>query len=238
MAINLIDLAYKLTPEQYFKIILSSGDYFPGFYRFTMGTRKIEPGQLTIQGFIKSYYGEKRSRSDWMKFMMSRFDSLDERLRGRSDYAIYELLDDKYKEWVNNSSEYDIVLVETQNKKQLEKDTTYFFMGALIKFTDECVLLGHDDLRNVTTEKIPVNDSQVENIISEMYSNNFSDLFLPAKIVASLKFVNDFGELVSDEENIQNLLLVHDESVLFASNRDVSKNLSMRWAKDICLSDE
>lgn len=237
MATNLIDLAYNLTPEQYIKIILSSGDYFPGFYRFTMGTRKIEFGQLTINGFIKSYFGQKRTRSDWMKFMSERLNHLDERLKGRSDYAVYELLDKKYKEWVNNSSEYDIVLVETKNKKQLEKDTTYFFMGALIRFTDDFVLLGYDDLRHSSAEIINVKYELVEEIINEMYPDNFSDLFLPAEIVGTLMFDGDVGELITNDIVVEKLLMVNEESVLFASNRNVSKKLSMRWAKDICLSD-
>lgn len=235
---NLIDLAYNTTPEKYIEIILSSGDYFPGFYRFTMGSRKIESGQLTINGFIKSYFGEKRTRDSWMNFMVHRLKSLDERLKNRSDYAVYEMLDQKYKEWVYNSSEYDIVMVETQNKKQLEKDTTYFFMGALIRFTDDFVLLGYDDFRNDSVEKIPVKYETVENIINRIYENNFLDLFLPAQIVGVLKFENGLGELISNESIIEKMLMVDEQSVLFASNRDVSKNLSMRWAKDICLSDE
>lgn len=235
---NLIDLAYNTTPEKYIEIILSSGDYFPGFYRFTMGSRKIESGQLTINGFIKSYFGEKRTRDSWMNFMVHRLKSLDERLKNRSDYAVYEMLDQKYKEWVYNSSEYDIVMVETQNKKQLEKDTTYFFMGALIRFTDDFVLLGYDDFRNDSVEKIPVKYETVENIINRIYENNFPDLFLPAQIVGVLKFENGLGELISNESIIEKMLMVDEQSVLFASNRDVSKKLSMRWAKDICLSDE
>lgn len=238
MATNLFDLAYNLTPEKYLKIILSSGDYFPGFYRFTMGTRKIEPNQLTVNGFIKSYFGEKRNRYNWLKFMNDRLNQLDDRLKNRSDYAVYELLDKKYKEWVDSCSEYDIILVETKNKKQLKKDTTYFFMGALIRFTDECVLLGYDDLRKQSAETVPVNYQTAQQIVNDIYSNNFSDLFLPAEVVATLVFENDIGVLKSNDDTLEKLLMVHDESVLFASNRDVSKDLSMRWAKDICLTDE
>lgn len=243
MTINLFELAYNLSPEDYAKIILSSGDYFPGFYRFTMPTRRYEPGQMTVGGLIKLYFnqtttGNLRSRKEWFSQALNRLASLDDRLRSRSDYAVYRLLDKEYKNWVSGAKEYDISVVETSNKKLFEKDQTYFFMGAMIRFTDNEILLGYDDFRNSSVEKIELDFDKSKKIINEIYPFNFPDLFLPSKVIGSINFdENDNGILDLTEEYLEYLLTIDTSSVVIASNRSKSQKLSMRWAKDIILTE-
>jgi hypothetical protein len=241
MAINLFDLAYNLSPKKYAEIILSSGDYFPGFYRFTMGTRKYEPGQMTVSGLIKYYLNQQttnqyRNRTEWFQKSIERMYSLDQRLKNRSDYSIYDLLNKKYKEWIETGEEYDIVLIETQNKKSLIADETYFFMGALIKFTEDSILLGYDNYRNEYVEKIPLDFKESFSIVNRIYGNNFSDLFLPSKLIGEITFQNEIGILNISDDLFNHILTVDSNSVVIASNRTKSKGLSMRWAKDICLT--
>lgn len=242
MAINLFDLAYNLSPKQYAEIILSSGDYFPGFYRFTMGTRKYEPGQLTVSGLIKYYFNQQttnqyRSRTEWFQKSFERMNSLDGRLKSRSDYSIYELLNNKYKEWIETGSEYDIVVIETHNKKPFVINETYFFMGALIRFTEDNILLGYDDYRDEYIESIPLTFEESSEIINRIYKDNFSDLFLPSKLIGNIIFKDDVGTLNISDELLNHIFTVDPNSVVIASNRTKSKSLSMRWAKDICLTD-
>lgn len=228
---NLIDLAY-IDDLEYAKMILSSGDYFPGFYRFTMGTRKHDIGQMTISGLLKAYFNQPLTYKDVMNYPCKRLNELDDRLKGRSDLAVYELLDEKYKSWMLHANEYDLLLLEKNNLKDLQIDTTYFFMGALIRFTKDSILLGYDDYRKTTTETINVPFEFVKDYISKIY-NNFSDLFIPAELVGVIKI----DELVSIDLNVEKLLVTDNDNVVFGSNRDVSKDLSMRWAKDICFSE-
>jgi len=228
---NLIDLAY-IDDLEYAKIILSSGDYFPGFYRFTMGTRKYDQGQMTISGLLKAYFNQPLTYGELMNYPCKRLEELDDRLKGRSDLAVYELLDEKYKSWMLHANEYDLVLLEKHNLKDLEVDTTYFFMGALIRFTKDSILLGYDDYRKTTIETINAPFTFVKDYVSKIYSN-FSDLFIPAEVIGTIII----DELVTIDIDIKKLLTTDNSNVVFGSNRDASKNLSMRWAKDICFSE-
>lgn len=243
MAINLFDLAYKLTPEDYIKIILSAGDYFPGFYRFTMGSRTNEPGQMSISGLLKLYFsqqttGKIRTRQEWFKKSLERLDSLDLRLQSRSDYAVYKLLDKKYRNWVMESNQYEIAVIEINNKKKFLKDETYFFMGCLIRFCDDYVCIGYNDYDKISVETIFVEFDKISKIINEMYQENFSDLFIPAKIVGKITFDSNNDGLLEIKEDLLNHLFTTDtNSVVIASNSTKSSKLSMRWAKDISLTE-
>ena len=129
-------------------------------------------------------------------------------------------------------NEYDLVLLEKHNLKDLEVDTTYFFMGALIRFTEDSILLGYDDYRKTTIETIDVPFTFVKDYVSKIYSN-FSDLFIPAEVIGTIII----DELVTIDIDVKKLLTTDNSNVVFGSNRDASKNLSMRWAKDICFSE-
>ena len=243
MAINLLDLAYNLSSEEYAKIILSSGDYFPGFYRFTMGTRTYEAGQMTVRGLIKCYLefqvtGHTRHRDEWFETAIKRLNSLDTRLQSRSDYAVYDLLNARYRDWVENGMEYDIAVIEINNKKELTLDQTYFFMGSMIRFTNDSILLGYDDHRQTAIETININFEKSKQIVDAIYPTDFAQLFLPSRVVGNITFDNDGeGSLFMKDTNLEYLCACDSNSVIVASNRSASQNLSMRWAKDICLTE-
>lgn len=228
---NLIELAY-IDDLEYAKMILSSGDYFPGFYRFTMGTRKYDHGQMTVSGLLKAYFNQPLTYGELMNYPCKRLNELDDRLKGRSDLAVYELLDEKYKSWVLHANQYDLILLEKNNLKDLQIDTTYFFMGALIRFTADSILLGYDDFRQTATETINVPFTFVKGYLSSIYYQ-FTDLFIPAEVIGTI----NIDELVTLDVNVEKLLTTSNSNVVFGSNRDVSKDLSMRWAKDICFSE-
>ena len=65
---DLIKHAY-LSSDEFVKWVLSAGDFFPGFYRFTMGDRNEEKGQLTIPGLLDAYFsGAEYTREEWTRF--------------------------------------------------------------------------------------------------------------------------------------------------------------------------
>lgn len=243
MAVDLYHLAHNFTDEEFAKTIISSGDYFPGFYRFTMGNRKEEDGQLTIKGLTSAFFeqtfnNKHFTRSEWTNYSRKRHEALDSRNLSRSDGAVYDLLDVKYLEWMTLAKEYDIAVIEIESETNtIELNTTYFFMGSLIRFSDTSLKVGYDFLRNKSLIDIPVNIHELIDYTHEIYGDNLKDFFLLSDIVASLTFYEDNGILKMTEETIDRAIISEENSVLISSNSDVSSHLPIRWAKDILLSE-
>lgn len=240
MSIDLAYLATDVTDNEFAHIVLSSGDFFPGFYRFTLGDRNYERGQLSPKGLVSATLSNiQYTRSQWMYITKQRLRSMDERSMERSDYAIHEMLHDKYVEWMVSAKQYDIALIEIDNgPSTIFPETTYFFMGALIRFTRDSFHIGYDMLRDKTTLTIPLQFTEAQEYVSELYQDRVCDLFLPADIVAALSFDdNDNGSLSATTETLNRLLMCDANSVVIASNRERSKHLPIRWAKDIILTE-
>lgn len=235
---DLIKHAY-LDEDAFVKTILSSGDFFPGFYRFTMGDRNEEKGQLTIPGLLSAYFsGEQYDRETWTRFCKKRHYALDPRNLARSDSAVYELIDQGYLRWMAEATAYDILVMEIDNgARTLEKETTYFFMGALLRFTDTEFHIGYDDLRQEAVLTVPIVFDDIKAYVERIHGDALKDFFLPASVVASLSFLTGKGKLQMSDESVAQLATAHSNSLLIASNRDVAKKLPIRWAKDILLSE-
>jgi hypothetical protein len=243
MAIDLIHLARDITDEEFAKVILSSGDFFPGFYRFTLGDRNCEPGHLSISGMLSVYFdqlatGLRYTRSDWVSYCKIRHSNLDNRNKSRSDSAVYEIIDQGYLKWMTSASQFDIALLEIDKPvKSIEQHTTYFFMGSLIRFTSDQLLMGYDMLRDTHTLAVPINFLEIKQYVENIYGENLYKLFNYANLVATLSFEKDVGTLTMSDRTVEECLLAHDNSLVIASNRDVSKHIPIRWAKDILLSE-
>lgn len=236
---DLIKHAY-LSSDEFVKWVLSAGDFFPGFYRFTMGDRNEEKGQLTISGLLDAHFsGKTYTREEWTKFCKARHKALDPRNLARSDSAVYELIDQGYLKWMTEATTYDILVMEIDNGAvALEKDTTYFFMGSLLRFTDTELLVGYDDLRDAATLRLPIDFDDIKAYVERIHGEYLSDFFLPASVVASLTFGDTGrGELQMSDESVAHVATAHSNSLLIASNHDVSHRLPIRWAKDILLSE-
>lgn len=244
MSLNLLHLSNHLSEEEYAKMILSSGDYFPGFYRFTMGDRNYEDGQLSVRGLTTRYFeqislGKTFSREEWTKFTHKRLQAQDVRNKTRSDYAIYELLDEKYKEWMTTPAEYDIAVIDIDcGVDELAIDQTYFFMGSLIRLTNGKLLIGYDYLRNTSLIEILVDTDDIISYTKQIYAENHKEFFLPADLVANLAFdEHNQGHITMTDSSLSRAIISDSNNIVVASNRDVSKNIPIRWAKDILLSD-
>ena len=232
---DLISHAY-IQDEEFVKLILSSGDFFPGFYRFTMGDRNEEEGQLTIPGLIASTFGEGRSKEDWLDFTKKRLEQSNIRSRERSDDEVYKLISDKYTNWMFNADKYDIAVIEIDNGvDEIVPDQSYFLMGSLIRFTSTEFSIGYDLLRDTATLRIPIDFNKIKEYCHTIYGDNLKDFFLPADLIATVD-VNS-GVVDMTEDTIARAMVAHSNSVLIASNHDVAKGLPIRWAKDILLSD-
>lgn len=243
MAVDLFHLAHKITDEEFAKVIISSGDFFPGFYRFNIGNRKEEDGQLTVKGltsaFLEQVTNNKNfSRTDWTSYTKKRHEVLNSRNLSRSDSVVYDLLDKSYFSWMIEAKEYDIALIEIDSEvKEIIQNRTYFFMGSLIRFTDKELQIGFDFLRNQTLIKVPIVVDDLIEYTHKIYGNNLRKLFLPADIVASLKFEDETGILSMTDSSFLRTVMSAENSILISSNRDVSSNIPIRWAKEIILTE-
>jgi len=242
MAIDLVSLAHSITDEEFAKIVISSGDFFPGFYRFTMGDRNHESGQLSLRGLLSAYFdqvatGKQYTREQWTEYAKVRHAALDSRNASRSDSAVYNILDNGYLKWMVGANEYDIAVIEIDSGvTELVKDQTYFFMGSLIRFTDNKLLLGYDLLRDTAVNEVTVPFNIISEYTHMIYKDNLKDFFLPADIIASLDFLKD-NQLIMSDVTLSRAMTSDANNIIIASNRDVSKHIPIRWAKDIILSE-
>ena len=243
MAIDLLYLANNITDQEFAKLIVSSGDYFPGFYRFTMGDRNHERKQLSLKGLIACYFDQevnskKYTREQWTTYTKERHHVLDARNSSRSDSWVYEMLDQGYLKWMTEAREYDIALIEIDSGvDRIALDETYFFMGSLIRFEKDSLSLGFDLLRNESVLTIETDTSELIEYTEKMYQSHLKDFFLPADCVASLKMNDNLGTLSMSDKTVARAMTSDSNTVVIASNRNVSKQIPIRWAKDIILTE-
>ena len=243
MAIDLLYLANNITDQEFAKLVVSSGDYFPGFYRFTMGDRNHERKQLSLKGLLACYFDQevnskKYTREQWTTYTKERHQFLDARNSSRSDSSVYEMLDQGYLKWMTGAREYDIALIEIDSGvDKIQLDQTYFFMGSLVRFQNNSLSLGFDLLRNESVLTIDTDTSELIEYAERMYQSHLKDFFLPADCVASLEMVDDTGTLSMSDKTVARAMTSDSNTVVIASNRDVSKQVPIRWAKDIILTE-
>jgi hypothetical protein len=244
MAIDLSNLA-QCSDTDFLKILFSSGDFFPGFYRFSLGTRVVEKHQLTPNSLVTNYIQQEatstfRTRHEWLKLAQTKIESLDYRNASRNNDEIYQVIDDAYKKWMLTAKIYDIAILDPETKiSELELNTTYFFMGSLVRFTETSVKIGFDSLRDQWLYETRVDVNKLIEQIANIYKDDLPILFFPADIVAALSFDDsDLGSIHMTDDTIMRLAFSSGSGILVASNRDTSADLPIRWAKDILLSGE
>lgn len=236
---DLIKHAY-IDNDEFVKYLLSSGDWFPGFYRFTMGDRNEEKDQLSISGLIAAYFsGERYTREQWTRHTLHRHTSMDARNKSRSDEGVYQIIDEKYLKWMTQAEVYDIAVFEIDGgPAQIEPYVTYYLMGCMLRFTEDKLLVGYDYLRDEWLLDLDIDFEQVQAYVDRIYGQHVKDFFLPCDVVAALTFdADDVGTLYLTDETLSRFTTSHDNSILYASNRDVSKRIPIRWAKDIILTE-
>jgi len=208
-----------------------------------MGDRNHERKQLSLKGLIACYFDQevnskKYTREQWTTYTKERHQFLDARNSSRSDSSVYEMLDQGYLKWMTEAREYDIALIEIDSGvNRIALDETYFFMGSLIRFQKDSLSLGFDLLRNESVLTIKTDTSELIEYTERMYQSHLKDFFLPADCVASLEMVDGTGTLSMSDKTVARAMTSDSNTVVIASNRDVSKQVPIRWAKDIILTE-
>jgi hypothetical protein len=148
------------------------------------------------------------------------------------------MLDQGYLKWMTEAREYDIALIEIDSGvDRIALDETYFFMGSLIRFEKDSLSLGFDLLRNESVLTIETDTSELIEYTEKMYQSHLKDFFLPADCVASLKMNDNLGTLSMSDKTVARAMTSDSNTVMIASNRNVSKQIPIRWAKDIILTE-
>jgi hypothetical protein len=242
--VNITDLV-NIDEVNLMKMIFSSGDYFPGFYRYTLGTQKVGDESLGLSTLIWLYFeeklsGKKHHKEDWLELQHEIYDrdiSSNEARNFGNFPHVRDLISDRMMDWYFKASGFDIIYLDTENKiSSFEKDKTYYFMGSLICYSEGKLKIGYNQLENESVEELEIEFEIVQNYLNSIFSKeDYSNLFLYADIIGELKFIDDFGRLKMDEKVIDQLLVKNSEMKVFAAPIE-SRHLPMRFAKSIRLT--
>lgn len=236
---------YSLSAEQKMQMIFSSGDYFPGFYRYTLGTQRVGEESLGLNTLIwlfleQKMTGNTHSKEDWLDLQHEIHDrdvASDTARNARNFPEVREMFAQKMMDWYFNASGFDIAYLDIETKVvEFEKNKTYYFMGSLIRQTETDLLISYNNLTAQSAMSIPVSFKETHAYITrEFSSDQLRDLFLESEIIATLRFQNDEGQLEMNEKEIDALMLRHSETKVFGSPIE-SRYLPMRYAKSIRLT--
>lgn len=243
--VKLKDLCY-LSEFNLMKIIFSSGDYFPGFYRYTLGTQVVGDESLNLHTLIWLYLSQQMthsffSKEDWLELQHEIYDReiASEKARNAGNAPhVRDILNEKMMNWYFNCEGFDLIYIDIESRiSELEENKTYYFMGSLISFSDKEVKINENKFSKHTSLNLNVSkDEAFEYIDSTFTKKQKQDLFLEAEIVGQLIFSKDNQGIVKmDEEKLDYYLLKNSNGKLLGVPI-CSKNLPIRFAKTIRLT--
>lgn len=225
------------------RVLFSSGDYFPGFYRYTLGTQRVGDESLSLNTLIWMYFeqkmtGKKHHKELWLDLQHEIHDRdvASETARNARNFpSVRKSFSEKMMNWYFEGDGFDIAYQDIYTRvNAFESDTTYYFMGSLIRYENGRLHVGYNQFQKESALELRVRFDQVDKYLNEIFTpQQIGDLFLRAEIVAQLKFdSNDVGELSFVEESLDSLLLKNSETKVFGAPFH-SQDLPMRFAKSI-----
>lgn len=237
------------TEQDLLKIILSSADRFPGLYRISSSFKKTLDSDLYMKWihFFEVTYktqknGQTWNRSEWLNAQDSVFDigfGANSRNEERAEDDLKMTLKEKYYNWYNSSNKFCLAVIDNQNAvDKIEVDTTYYMMGSLIRFGENAVHIGWDQIAQKSYQTIEYSFQNSKKFIESIYSPQaIQDLFFKSEIVGHLSFNSqNFGHLIFDTAFIENKFHVFSpKSIILGANLYDTK-LPIQFAKPIGVS--
>ncbi len=228
------------------KMIFSSGDYFPGFYRFTLGTQVIGDESLSLNTLIWVYFDQKfnkktHHKEDWIELQHEIYERevASDQARNAGNYPrARELFSKKMLNWYENAQGFDIIYLDTETLVQeFSENQSYYFMGSIVHYKNDQLHISYNSLTDKSAFSIDISFPSVVEYLNSTYSaQDFNTLFLYSDTVATLDFTNEeSGELVMKEDLLDSYLLLNSETKVFAAPFK-SRSLPMRYAKPIRLT--
>jgi hypothetical protein len=244
LTVPVSDLTY-LSAENLFKIVISSADKFPGLYRMSSSWAEVmhDPKFLKWLHFIdiiqQAQKGKKWTKKQWFAvhdelFLQAYGKESRNDQRAEDDLKI--LLKDRARNWYQKPSSFRLAVIDSQNPvEKIEKNTTYYMMGSLIRFEETCVKISYDHYSQKCYQKLDVSWNFASDYISQTFSSkSLSELFFKAEVIAHLNFSEDgVGDLMFNLDQIyENFGTFFPQSHVFASI--IYKNdLPIQFAKPI-----
>ena len=237
---------YELDDTEMMKMIFSSGDYFPGFYRYTLGTQTIGDESLGLNTLIWLYFEQKmtgrmHSKEEWLDLQHEVHDRdvASESARNFHNFPeVRKMFADKMMDWYFKAEGFDILYLDTETRvKTFEMNTAYYFMGSIIKFQKNKLHISYNCMTDESSLALDLKFETIQKYLSETFTKKqIGDLFLEASTIATLHFDDgDEGVLTMKEELIDSYLVKNSEMKVFAAPFE-SRKLPMRYAKCIRLT--
>ncbi len=236
----------ELSDLEMMMTVLSSGDYFPGFYRYTMGTQKISDETLNLSNFIFLYLeqninGFKHHKEEWLQTQHEVYDRdvASETARNYHNFPeARKLITDGMYNWYFDETEYDVFYMKTDHKiEEVEINKTYYFMGSLIRYENGKLKIGYNDYLNEAVLSLNVSWDEFCSYLKKTFQKDWiGDLFLESEVIGCLSFDDkEMGSIGVHDERVDEYLAKAFNLRVFAVPSK-SRKLPIRFAKHIRLS--
>lgn len=210
---SLKSLAY-LNELELLKTILSSADRFPGLYRFDpkYGAILESDRYLKLIDFFEVIYLSEEKNAVWSRdAWLAAHEEIHNlsfgprgRNQDRSEEDVKKLLESRYDQWVYDSKTLALCVLDThQRVNEICVGETYYLMGSLIKFSEDCVLIGHDSFDDRASLKLNISFQETKSYIDKTFSSAaMQDLFWRARIIAHLEFKGEVSKLLYRQDQV------------------------------------
>lgn len=228
-----------------FKSIISSADRFPGLDRSSPSWKQsiVEERYLKWLPFIEvvllSQKNKKWTREQWFEAQDHIFNlsfgkgSRNEQI---SEMSIKEILKEKALNRYKSPSSFRLAIIDPESEVfEIKCGRTYFMMGSLIRFEEQTVKIGYDQVAKDSYLDLNISFKKAEEYIASTLSeDSINDLFLKSEVVAHLKFGDsNQGELEYDNDYIQNQFGYFQPNAPIFASPIYKTNLPIQYSKPI-----
>ncbi len=246
MQFALKDFAY-LDDLDFFKIIISSADTFPGLYRFTSSWQapKIDDQFLKLTSFAECCHrtelGQRWERREWLHAHEQVHGlSFGEHGRNseRQEKDVGLFLEQRALAWAGQELPISLAYIDTDFLvDEILPEATYYVMGSLIRFATDRTYVAYDEFRREWLYELAVPFDEAHRYIAQVFSpESLRKLFFRSEILGELAFHGALGDLRFRGDLLQTALAVASPgSLIFGAFRYPHK-LPIQFAKLIGIS--
>lgn len=214
-------LADLTTPseEELAKIILSSGDRFPGLYRISSSFKQALEEDIYMKwidffqvAFLTKTKNRTWSRSEWLK-AQSRIFTLafgkNSRNEERAEEDVKKIMRESYHQWFSSANRLRLAVIDTSSPvEDIECGKTYYLMGSLLRFEKESLLVGWDEVAKKAYCNLRVSFDDLQKYIHSIFTpQDITDLFIRSEVVSHLVFNENSesakGELIFELDAVE-----------------------------------
>lgn len=235
-----------MSDQEFMQVLFSSADYFPGLYRYTLGTLSFPYDNLNHQQLFTAFMQQQYYEKQWVhQQWFARQDEIhygsmkvqQSRNQSRVDVSLAEELSERaYRRYVSPTL-YALAAIDIENSvEDLMCGSTYMMMGSHIRFEQDKLYVGYDDMMGTFCIELKVSFFDcVEYIQRIMTQKDVSKLFNHSRVVAHLLFEDGpLGTICTTPEALASW---HNfNSPVFATPLGYHAPLPIRYAKLIGVS--